>query len=107
LIVLRTNLPWVRSLLDRYEIAGVAVCRCPGDIAMDLVGRLKRNGAEAIYFCACSFAKKTDHGWIMEGSFCENIDCILEQLNTKHLIPCVKSTAFLPEGYAVEHWNQQ
>jgi len=80
--------------------AGVFVCKCPGDNAVNLAKVLKSKGAEVIHFTTCTFATKTAGGWSAEnGGFCENIDRILETVSRESGIPCVKGTAHLPKGY--------
>ena len=44
--------------------AGVFTCRCPGDNVADMAKILKSKGAEAIHLCTCTFASKTQDGWI-------------------------------------------
>jgi predicted metal-binding protein len=80
--------------------AGVFTCRCPGDNAVNLGKILKSKGAEAIHFCTCTFATKTDDGWEMEdGGFCGHIDEVIKQVQQATGLPCVKGTAHLPQGY--------
>ena len=61
---------------------------------------LKSKGADAIHFCTCTFAGKTETGWKMEsGGFCSHIDTLMEEVHQATGLPCVKGTAHLPEGY--------
>ena len=86
--------------------AGVFTCRCPGDNAVNLAKILKSKGAEAIHFCTCAFATKTDTGWdSSNGGFCENLDKIIERVSRESGLPCVKGTAHLPKGYTPETWK--
>ena len=83
--------------------AGVFTCRCPGDNLANLAKILKSKGAEAIHFCTCTFASKTENGWKMEkGGFCDHIDALMEQVHEATGLPCIKGTAHLPEGYVPE-----
>ena len=80
--------------------AGVFTCRCPGDNVARLGKILKSKGADAIHFCTCTFAGKSETGWKMEnGGFCSHIDTLMEQVHQATGLPCVKGTAHLPEGY--------
>lgn len=80
--------------------AGVFTCRCPGDNVARLGKILKSKGADAIHFCTCTFAGKSETGWKMEnGGFCSHIDTLVEQVHQATGLPCVKGTAHLPEGY--------
>ena len=91
------------AMYDDCVLSGVFTCRCPGDITINLSKILKAKGAEAIHFCTCTFAKKTDEGWVTDdGGFCENIDKIIEQVEKEIGIPCIKGTAHLPKGYKIE-----
>jgi predicted metal-binding protein len=84
-------------------LTGVFTCKCPGDVAVDLSKILKAKGAEAIHFCTCTFAEKTDAGWSdKDGGFCENIDKILENIHKETGIPSVKGTAHLPKDYKIK-----
>ncbi len=83
--------------------AGVFTCRCPGDNVANLAKILKSKGAEAIHFCTCTFAAKTENGWKMEnGGFCDHVDALMEQVHEATGLPCVKGSAHLPEGYVPE-----
>jgi predicted metal-binding protein len=91
---------------DGCTPAGVFTCRCPGDNAVDLAKILKSKGAEAIHFCTCSFAKKSDDGWVTtESGFCDHIDDIIDAVFQETKIPCVKGTAHLPKGYTPQTWS--
>lgn len=84
------------------SLAGVFTCRCPGDNIEDLAKILKAKGADAIHFCTCTFAKKTDEGWDASlGGFCDKIDDLIEKVNKATGLPCVKGTAHLPKNYEV------
>ena len=86
--------------------AGVFTCRCPGDNVIDLSKILKAKGAEAIHFSTCTFAEKTDKGWVLgNGGFCENIDEIIDKVNKETGLPCVKGTAHLPGDYNIKSWD--
>jgi len=86
--------------------AGVFTCRCPGDNVVGLSKILRAKGAEAIHFCTCMFAEKTEKGWVLgSGGFCENIDEIIDKVNNETRLPCVKGTAHLPEGYSIKFWD--
>jgi len=88
---------------DKSILAGVFTCRCPGDNAVDLAKILKSKGAEAIHFCTCTFANKTDGGWVSSGGgFCDHLDQIIEQVHDATGLSCVKGTAHLPKDYKVE-----
>jgi predicted metal-binding protein len=91
---------------DDGMLAGVFTCRCPGDNVSDLSRILKSKGAEAIHFCTCTFAKKTDHGWdaSLDG-FCEHVDALIDRANRATGLPCVKGTAHLPKGYELKTWK--
>jgi hypothetical protein len=61
---------------------------------------LKSKGAEAIHFCTCTFAGKTESGWeIAKGGFCDQIDALMEKVHQATDLPCVKGTAHLPKEY--------
>lgn len=82
---------------------GVFTCRCPGDNIADLAKILKSKGAEAIHFCTCMFANKTDKGWVSsDGGFCDHLDKMIEQVHEVTGLPCVKGTAHLPKDYKLE-----
>jgi predicted metal-binding protein len=86
--------------------AGIFTCRCPGNNAVDLAKILKSKGAEAIHFCTCSFAKKSDDDWVTtDGGFCDHIDDIIETVFQETKLPCVKGTAHLPQWYALQTWG--
>lgn len=86
---------------DDTRLAGIFTCRCPGDDAVNLAKILKSKGADAIHFCTCTFAKRTDSGWDMsQGGFCSQIDDIMERVHKETGLVCVKGTAHLPKGYA-------
>jgi len=88
---------------DKARLAGVFTCRCPGDNAVNLAKILKSKGAEAIHFCTCAFARKTDTGWEMsDGGFCNHIDDIIARVHQETGLVCVKGTAHLPSGYKPE-----
>ncbi|MFO8083631.1 MAG: CGGC domain-containing protein [Desulfobacterales bacterium] len=88
--------------------AGVFTCRCPGDNAVEFAKILKAKGAEAIHFCTCAFAKKTDKGWMMqEGGFCSHLDEIIENVHNQTGLPCIKGTAHLPEDYQPRIWSKE
>ncbi|MFZ5569674.1 MAG: CGGC domain-containing protein [Thermodesulfobacteriota bacterium] len=82
--------------------AGVFTCRCPGDNAVNLAKILKSKGAEAIHFCTCAFARKTDTGWQNGDGFCDHLDDIMDRVHAETGLPCVKGTAHLPNGYQPE-----
>ena len=87
------------AIYDDCTLSGVFTCRCPGDITINLSKILKAKGAEAIHFCTCTFAKKTDEGWVAnDGGFCDNIDKIIERVTQETGLPCIKGTAHLPKG---------
>ena len=91
---------------DKCFPAGVFTCRCPGDNSVNLAKILKSKGAEAIHFCTCTFAKKSDQGWVAkEGGFCEHIDKIIENVHKETGLPCVKGTAHLPNDYILKTWG--
>ena len=91
---------------DECMPAGVFTCRCPGDNVVGLAKIIKSKGAEAIHFCTCTFAKKTDHGWDQaEGGFCDNLDKLITQVHEATGLPCVKGSAHLPKGYTPEVWE--
>jgi len=93
------------SIYEACNLTGVFACHCPGDKAVDLAKILKAKGAEAIHFCTCTFAGKSEGSWVQEkGGFCADIDDIIEQVNAETGLPCVKGTAHLPTGYTVETW---
>ena len=86
------------AIYDDCTLSGVFTCRCPGDITINLSKILKAKGAEAIHFCTCTFAKKTDEGWVANnGGFCDNIDKIIERITQETGLPCIKGTAHLPK----------
>jgi predicted metal-binding protein len=86
--------------------AGVFTCRCPGDNVVGLAKILKAKGADAIHFCTCTFAKKTDQGWDMaSGGFCNTIDDLIEKVNDATGLLCVKGTAHLPRDYQPVIWK--
>lgn len=86
--------------------AGVFTCRCPGDNALALAKILKSKGAEAVHFCTCAFAGKSDAGWTAaNGGFCANLDEIIERVNKETGLPCVKGTAHLPKDYNLQTWE--
>lgn len=90
---------------DECMPAGVFTCRCPGDNAVELAKILKAKGAEAIHFCTCAFAKKTDQGWMAQsGGFCKQLDEIIAKVHDQTGLPCIKGTAHLPENYQPEVW---
>ena len=105
----------IRCLMEKKEgfanyedciLTGIFTCHCPGDIAVNLARILKSKGAEAIHFCTCMFAKKTDAGWVeTNGGFCEDIDKIIQRVNQETGLVCVKGTAHLPKGYTVMTWD--
>ena len=83
--------------------AGIFTCHCPGDNIKDLAKILKSKGAEAIHFCTCAFAKKTDAGWETEkGGFCDHLDQLMDAAHEATGLPVVKGTAHLPKGYTPE-----
>ncbi len=86
---------------------GVFTCRCPGDNALDSAKILKAKGVEAIHFCTCAFAQKTESGWMMteKGGFCDHLDEIIERIHKETGLPCIKGTAHLPKGYEPEVWK--
>ena len=93
---------------DECTPAGIFTCRCPGDNAVGSAKILKAKGAEAIHFCTCSFAKKSDNGWVMkDGGFCEDIDAIIERINEETGVTCVKGTAHLPKDYTLKTWREK
>ena len=79
--------------------AGIFTCRCPGDNIEALARILKSKGAESIHVCTCSFARKTDEGWVYGNGFCDHIDDIIAAAHEASGLPCIKGTAHLPEGY--------
>ena len=84
---------------------GVFTCRCPGDRTVELAGILKTKGAEAIHFCTCAFASKSEQGWTSSnGGFCEHIDDIIEGVHKATGLKCVKGTAHLPGDHALQVW---
>ncbi len=94
------------AIYDKCMLTGVFTCRCPGDNLVNLANILKAKGAEAIHFCTCTFARKTESGWLMDdGGFCENIDKIIEQVYKETGVSCVKGTAHLPKNYKPETWG--
>lgn len=94
------------AIYDDCVLTGLFTCKCPGDVAVDLAKIFKARGVEAIHFCTCTFAKKTDEGWIAkDGGFCENIDKIIQDVNKETGISCVKGTAHLPKNYSLETWS--
>ncbi len=91
---------------DDCMLIGVFTCRCPGDVAINLSKILKAKEAEAIHFCTCTFAQKTDKGWFVEdGGFCEDIDDIIGKVHKETGLPCVKGTAHLPKNYTPKTWT--
>jgi predicted metal-binding protein len=93
------------SIYDDCSLVGVFSCHCPGDKAVDLAKILKAKGAEAIHFCTCTFAEKTQEGWVNEkGGYCEAIDGVMEEVNSRTGLSCVKGTAHLPKGYVPKTW---
>jgi len=104
-----------RCLMEKKEgfaiyedciLVGVFTCRCPGDVTVNLSKILKAKGAEAVHFCTCTFAEKTNEGWVAkDGGFCENIDEIIEHVHNETGIPCVKGTAHLPKNYTIKTWG--
>lgn len=93
---------------NRYENclpAGVFTCSCPGDEIVSLSKILKTKGAEAIHFCTCAFAKKTNDGWVVGDGFCDHLDEIIEKVNSETGITCVKGTAHLPKNYTPQIWE--
>lgn len=91
------------SRYDKARPAGVFTCRCPGDNAVNLAKILKSKGVEAVHFCTCAFAKKTDEGWDMtNGGFCDHLDDIMARVHQETGLVCVKGTAHLPKGYTPE-----
>ncbi len=94
---------------ERYSeciLTGVFTCRCPGINAIDLAKILKSKGVEAIHFCTCAFARKTEKGWrIQNGGFCGHADTILEDIHKETELPCVKGTAHLPKYYTLKVWE--
>ena len=91
---------------DDCMLAGVFTCRCPGDNAADLAKILKSKGAEVIHFCTCSFASKSDDGWVTtNGGFCDHLDSIIDLVYKETMVPCVKGTAHLPKGYTIQTWG--
>jgi len=94
------------AIYEDCILSGVFTCRCPGDLAINLSKILKAKGAEAIHFCTCTFARKTDEGWAAkDGGFCENIDEIIERVHKETGISCVKGTAHLPKDYTIKIWD--
>ncbi|MFP4195019.1 MAG: CGGC domain-containing protein [Desulfobacterales bacterium] len=88
---------------DQAIPAGVFTCRCPGDNVVKLSKILKAKGAEAIHFCTCMFAVKTDDGWKMDkGGFCSDLDHLMKKVHESTGLPCVKGSAHLPKGYVPE-----
>jgi predicted metal-binding protein len=91
---------------DACMPAGVFTCRCPGDNIVELAKILQSKGADAIHFCTCTFAKKTDKGWDAASSgFCDRIDHLIETANKATGLLCVKGTAHLPAGYHPVTWK--
>lgn len=85
---------------DACSPAGVFTCRCPGDNAVNHAKILKSKGAEAIHFCTCAFAGKTEGGWSLEkGGFCDHLEDVMEKVRSETGLICVKGTAHLPKGY--------
>ncbi len=94
---------------ERYDgciPAGVFTCRCLGDNALELAKILKSKGAEAIHFCTCAFAKKTEHGWEIGDGFCDHLDEMIKQINMETGLTCVKGTAHLPQNYVLQTWDE-
>jgi len=80
--------------------AGVFTCRCPGDNALAYAKILKSKGTQAIHFCTCGFAGKTENGWDeAKGGFCDHLESIAENVARETGLPCVLGTAHLPKGY--------
>ena len=87
---------------DECELSGVFTCHCPGENISDLAKILKAKGAEAIHFCTCTFARKSDSGWdASNGGFCKDIDALVKQVSEASGLPCIKGTAHLPKGYVI------
>ncbi|MFO8111437.1 MAG: CGGC domain-containing protein [Desulfosalsimonadaceae bacterium] len=101
-----TSLMETKEAFAGYDEAvpiGVFTCRCPGDNIAALAGILKSKGAEAIHFCTCMFAKKTDAGWLAEkGGFCDHLDHLMAASSQATGLPCIKGTAHLPKNYTLE-----
>lgn len=88
------------SRYDDARLTGIFTCKCPGDNAISFAGILKSKGAQAIHFCTCTFARKTESGWDMtNGGFCDHIEDIMEKVHQETGLICVKGTAHLPAGY--------
>jgi len=91
------------SIYNECIPAGVFTCRCPGDNAIELAKILKAKGADAIHFCTCAFAKKTESGWqTSSGGFCDKLDELIGRVHEETGLPCIKGTAHLPKGYKLE-----
>jgi len=85
---------------DDCQPAGVFTCRCPGDNALAHAKILKSKGAQAIHFCTCGFATKTENGWDDSGGgFCDHLESIAENVTRETGLSCVLGTAHLPKGY--------
>jgi len=84
------------------ELIGVATCHCPGENAVNLAKILKSKGAEAVYFCTCTFAHKVEGKWVHGQGFCDHVDEVLRKVSREAGVRCVKGTAHLPEGYTPE-----
>ena len=94
------------AMYDETRPAGVFTCRRPGDSVVDLAKILAAKGAEAIYFCTCTFAKKGETGWELgPGGFCDHIDDLIEKVHQATGLVCVKGSAHLPKGYTPEIWR--
>ncbi|WDP89401.1 MAG: CGGC domain-containing protein [Desulfobacter sp.] len=88
---------------DSCSPAGVFTCRCPGDNVVDYGKILKAKGAQAIHFCTCAFAGKTENGWDKDkGGFCDHIEAIAQKVAEGTGLPCVLGSAHLPKGYVPE-----
>jgi len=94
------------SCYEACTPVGVFTCRCPGDGTVELATVLKAKGADAIHFCTCAFASKSEQGWTSaNGGFCEQIDEIIEHVYSATGLRCVKGTAHLPGEYALHVWG--
>ena len=88
------------SKYDSCTLSGVFTCRGSGENVTDLGKILKAKGAEAIHFCTCTFAKKTEQGWDhAPGGFCPQVEDMAKQVSEATGLPCVLGTAHLPKGY--------
>jgi len=91
------------AIYDDCNLIGVFTCSCPGDVAVDLAKILKEKGTETIHFCTCTFADKSDGGWVMDdGGFCDDIDRIIKDVHKATGVKCVKGTAHLPKDYKLQ-----